>query len=245
MKILAWAAGVLFAIWLTAFTLIKWSDLGCSQDWTICAHETGIWFRKLVLLEWASKWQPLLAGVCAVLGGAFVLVGAREQVRGSVDLENKRRKDSNVVACAIVSKAFTDLITDIDTHSHRQSLGIYNRSSPSNIVLRPSSAEILSTVDSTLSERAYDRFKKCQSIISSESASNLDILSAKAHCFIWSYLLNYISKNLSEDGAFKFSLVETIPSEDLYRNATQSGIVLRLAIGDYAFIQRPITPPSR
>ncbi|NNV19429.1 MULTISPECIES: hypothetical protein [Brucella] len=80
MKLLGWALGALFAVWLTAFTYFKWADLGCAQDWTICAMETGVWFRKLVLLEWASKWQTLLGGLAAVLAGTFVLFATRMQL---------------------------------------------------------------------------------------------------------------------------------------------------------------------
>lgn len=80
MKLLGWALGALFVVWLTAFTWFKGAELGCAQDWTVCAHETGVWFRKLVLLEWASKWQTLLGGLAAVLAGTFVLFATRMQL---------------------------------------------------------------------------------------------------------------------------------------------------------------------
>ncbi|WP_273772918.1 hypothetical protein [Brucella intermedia] len=121
MKIIAWAAGVLFAVWLTAFTLIKWSDLGCSQNWTICAHETGIWFRKLVLLEWASKWQTLLAGLGAVVGGAFVLWAAKTEIsesrKDAIVRTNQQLSQEMFVAFQTLLKALRSWQTNPDVRS--------------------------------------------------------------------------------------------------------------------------------
>lgn len=80
MKIIVWVLGVAFAAWLLAFIGIKVYDLGCVSNPSVCVVETGIWLRKLVLLEWASKWQTLLAGVGAVAGGAFVLLSTSLQL---------------------------------------------------------------------------------------------------------------------------------------------------------------------
>lgn|GEM_PF-3705111 len=81
MKILAWAAGVLFAVWLTAFFSIKVYDLGCVTSPSICFTETGVWLRKLVLLEWTSKWQTLISGLCALLAGALLVYATNLQLK--------------------------------------------------------------------------------------------------------------------------------------------------------------------
>lgn len=83
MKFIAWTVGALFAVWLVAFVGIKIYDLGCVASPSICIAETGIWLRKLVLLEWASKWQTLISGLCALLAGGFVLLAAKAQIRDS------------------------------------------------------------------------------------------------------------------------------------------------------------------
>ncbi|UKK94966.1 hypothetical protein L7D45_14530 [Brucella pseudogrignonensis] len=80
MKLIAWALGTLFAVWLAAFVGIKIYDLNCVANPSVCFTETGIWLRKFVLLEWASKWQTLLGGLAAVLAGTFVLFATRMQL---------------------------------------------------------------------------------------------------------------------------------------------------------------------
>lgn len=95
MKLIAWAFGTLFAVWLAAFVSIKVYDLGCVNEPSICLSETGVWFRKLVLLEWASKWQTLISGVCAVAAGGFVLIAAKYQIDDNrTRLANEKRRQT-------------------------------------------------------------------------------------------------------------------------------------------------------
>ncbi len=109
MKFIAWAVGALFAVWLVAFTWIKWSDLGCSQDWTICAHETGIWFRKLVLLEWASKWQTLIAGALAVTGGLATIWSAKITLSSQQESAKAREHAQLIADISYVAELFRRL----------------------------------------------------------------------------------------------------------------------------------------
>ncbi len=83
MKLLGWRLAVLLAVWLAAFVGIKIYDLDCIANPSGCFAEAGIWLRKLVLLEWVSKWQTLLAGAGAVAGGAFVLWAAKTEISES------------------------------------------------------------------------------------------------------------------------------------------------------------------
>lgn len=106
MKLLGWGVAFLFAVWLIAFTWIKWSDLGCSQDWTICVQETGIWFRKLVLLEWASKWQPLLAGIFALSGGAATIMAVKMQAKINEAKDFKQKRDDIISHATYLSELF-------------------------------------------------------------------------------------------------------------------------------------------
>ncbi len=93
MKFIAWAVGALFAVWLTAFVGIKIYDLGCVASPTVCVDETGIWLRKLVLLEWTSKWQTLISGLCALFAGGFVLFAAKAQIKdNNAKLVSEERK---------------------------------------------------------------------------------------------------------------------------------------------------------
>lgn len=103
MKLLGWGLAVLLAVWLAAFVGIKLYDLGCVASPSICFAETGIWLRKLVLLEWASKWQTLLAGIGAVVGGAFVLFAAKIQIEHQRALEETNKIEEVVNSLYLVS----------------------------------------------------------------------------------------------------------------------------------------------
>lgn len=92
MKLLGWLFGLFFAVWFVAFVSIKVYDLECVSDPSICLFETGVWFRKLVLLGWVSNWQTLISGFCAVAAGGFVLIAANNQIQYNRNiLQDERR----------------------------------------------------------------------------------------------------------------------------------------------------------
>ncbi len=106
MKFIAWAVGTLFVVWLTAFVGIKIYDLGCVASPTVCVAETGIWLRKLILLEWASKWQALIAGIGAVAGGAFVLFAAKIQIEHQRQHLEQEQLNEVVTSLFLISNFF-------------------------------------------------------------------------------------------------------------------------------------------
>ncbi len=106
MKFIAWALGALFAVWIVAFFGIKIYDLGCLDSPSICVVETGIWLRKLVLLEWASKWQTLLAGIFVLSGGAATILAARIEMQFNVSKERNQKNDTIIIHATYLSELF-------------------------------------------------------------------------------------------------------------------------------------------
>ncbi|NIH74440.1 hypothetical protein FHV99_001647 [Ochrobactrum sp. P20RRXII] len=110
MKRILWLVGALGTVivaWFIAFTVLKFNELDCLAKPSFCVIETGNWFRKLILLEWASKWQTLLAGICAVAGGAFVLLSTVFQISES---RVNQAIEANKVLCHDLYTSFQSLI---------------------------------------------------------------------------------------------------------------------------------------
>lgn len=106
MKLIAWALGTLFAVWLAAFVGIKIYDLNCVANPSVCFTETGIWLRKFVLLEWASKWQTLLAGIFVLSGGISTIFAARLEIKFSESKEFRQKRDEIIAHASYLSELF-------------------------------------------------------------------------------------------------------------------------------------------
>lgn len=197
MKLLGWGLAVLFAVWLTAFTWIKWSDLGCSQDWTICVHETGIWFRKLVLLEWASKWQPLLAAIAALLAGACILISTKWQISVEKRKQEKSALEEARVSCTLMNRFFFDIglaISNNDYHGPSHSKDVFDRCVPVLAKISPDLATVSLSCLRDVSNRVY---------MTSFNDNNRFVFAAD--CFAMSRILEHVGSNLSQQGNYAFA----------------------------------------
>ncbi|RLL71690.1 hypothetical protein D8666_19695 [Ochrobactrum soli] len=214
MKKIAWAAGVLFAVWLTAFIWIKWSDLGCSQDWTVCAHETGIWFRKLVLLEWASKWQALIAGIGALLGGAFVIIAANRTADLARFTEQETRKRQATIACSLISDEFRDAAYQIAHYAPDRARSYF----PSTSTYLPALSQINPMLSSIVSSTKRDALlhiedSLAKSVSGGVSPSVRHMEAAK--CYVIWRILSHISENLTDTGTYDLFKEGSIPANEL------------------------------
>ncbi|MBC8719286.1 hypothetical protein [Ochrobactrum sp. Marseille-Q0166] len=196
--------------------------------------------RWILLLKWVEPYQTLIGGSLALGAGVFVLVSAREQVRASEQTENKRRKQAAIISCANVSSEFYDLISDLNKHQNhtRRTYGVNYNSTTKMFNLKATSSAQLSVINVDLSKKAYYYYRASQTLLVNSSYSLLDYSKAKAHCLVWAYLLRYISQNLSDDATFQIDQSHPIPLKELKEEAIRSGILLRLVLRDYPFIEQ-------
>lgn len=90
--------------WWLLFGLIVWLLLVAvflidhSRGYSVAMISERIWRTagEIALLKWVSKYQTLIAGLGAVLGGAFVLIAGREQILFQ-QKEKRRERVSSAV----------------------------------------------------------------------------------------------------------------------------------------------------
>lgn len=109
MKLLGWGLAVLLAVWLAAFVGIKIYDLDCIANPSGCFAEAGIWLRKLVLLEWVSKWQTLIAGALAVTGGLATIWSAKITLSAQQEFAKAREHAQLIADISYVAELFRRL----------------------------------------------------------------------------------------------------------------------------------------
>ncbi|WP_146113598.1 hypothetical protein [Brucella pituitosa] len=211
MKIIAWALGVLFTVWLTAFTWFKGAELGCAQDLTICAHATGAWFRKLVLLEWASKWQTLLAGIAAILAGAFVILAAKISARDEENRTNRKNYSASMVACSIISDEFRDLANQFELHRTSASTPVKVSSHLVAFSIHLSQLHFINATVGSMLTSARLEAERVAHFQAMSSSTDGKAMAAKA--YLISAALKQIGYKLSNDGRLH-TQTELLSAED-------------------------------
>ncbi len=239
-KLKYWAIGIASAWALLAF--IAWHyESTCGMFLSgacFSAYFEGA--RWILLLKWVEPYQTLIGGSLALGAGFFVLVSAREQVRASEQTENKRRKETSIISCANASHEFYEMIADLNRHqSYARMTNIPNYNPTGKVInLKATTSTQLSTINVYISEKASKIYRESQSILISGQKPEFSYSEAKAHCLVWAYLLRYISQNLSEDAKFSIDQNRPIPLKELKEEAIRSGILLRLVLRDYPFIEQ-------
>jgi len=214
MKLMAWVLGILFAVWLIAFTCFKFADLGCAQDWTICAHETGVWLRKLVLLEWASKWQTLIAGICALVAGAFVMFAANRTAHFARVTDHEARKRQSTIACSLISDEFRDAAYQIAHYPPDRTRNYF----PSTSAYLPSLSQINPMLSSIISATKRDALLHIEDSLAKMLYGGVSPVARHkeaAKCYAIWRILFHISENMKDNGTFDLFNEGSIPAKEL------------------------------
>jgi hypothetical protein len=113
----SWAIGIGAAWVLLAF--VSWHvDSKCGVFFgKACFSEFLEWARWTILLKWVNPYQQLLAGLAALVGGAFVILAGREQIRHLRDTKKRERLDNALDGLYIVGIAVSEYFRAVSTSS--------------------------------------------------------------------------------------------------------------------------------
>ncbi len=214
MKLLGWALGALFAVWLTAFVGIKIYDLGCAADPYACVTETLIWLRKLVLLEWASKWQTLIAGICALFAGAFVMFAANRTAHFARVNDQEARKRQSTIACSLISDEFRDAAYQIAHYAPDRTRDYF----PSTSTYLPSLSLINPMLSSIISATKRDALLHIEDSLAKLLYGGVSPIAPHkeaAKCYVIWRILFHISENMEDDGTYDLFNEGSIPAKEL------------------------------
>ncbi|KAB2671127.1 hypothetical protein F9K77_14350 [Ochrobactrum sp. LMG 5442] len=87
----SWAIGIGAGWVLLAF--VSWHvESKCGVFFgKACFSEFLGWTRWVILLKWVDSYQQLLAGIAAIIGGAFVVLAGREQIKNMRETRKRER----------------------------------------------------------------------------------------------------------------------------------------------------------
>lgn len=71
-----------------------------------CFSEFLTWSRRIILLKWIEPYQTLIAGLCAIAGGAFALSAAKLQTENQKKVADERDRSQMISGLYLVSNYF-------------------------------------------------------------------------------------------------------------------------------------------
>lgn len=228
-----WLTGILI-IWL----LLAFSFLIISIDHPLLSAETATKIYKtindVVLLKWVTKYQALLAGLAALVGGAFVIIANKTTMNNQRIIDDNRTRSLAKVACSIVADEFRDVDEPFTLTYNYDSKPIdmsnYFKQTDSYLHIIHN---INPQLGSIISANKRDIIKYLSNIGIIKEYKNRNLQRARsAACY---HILLHVLKNLNSDGSFDMDTMKPIPISSIISHVKQLPCPQTDLIGLYTF----------
>ena len=190
-----------------------------------------IWniFGDIILFKGVDKYQTLIAGLAAIIGGSFVLISTILSANEITRKENKIRFEEAISACTIVSNEFKKASYQMLYYKYSDDIPYFTNT--------PAFLPKLTRIDPMLADIVASCKNNTMLFLTKDmQTSNLKQVHVTAiECYmVWQILL-HVAKNISPLGDFDLQNTNNIPSSDLKRMTRSLLAKPEDVIGYYSF----------
>ena len=237
-----WKHPLIFCV--CAWVLLAFVVLMERSSSHLFSSETGakIWkiFGDIILFKGVSKYQTLLAGLAAIIGGSFVLITAKMSSAKADEARLLKQRQDAIAACTLVSIEFRQAAYQMIYYKYENDIPYFTNTAsflPKLANIDPMLADIVASCkNNAMLFLMKDR----------QNSSVKSLHTTALECYmIWQILL-YVAENIKPDGSFDLRNTSKIPPKDMWPVIKSLLAQPKDAIGYWAFFdwQHPSTHPA-